>query len=96
MFRDLSEESGPQLTQRTTPTHTSVITTITPARISAGRAAMIHRFWAMAAAAVLSHCMGPVAAAVAGEPQGLEGLAVLDGEPEIPGLRLDLAKLWAD
>ncbi|WP_216922890.1 Uma2 family endonuclease [Synechococcus sp. CCAP 1479/9] len=29
-----------------------------------------------------------------GEPQRLEGLAVLDGEPELPGLRLDLAELW--
>ncbi len=30
-----------------------------------------------------------------GEPQQLEGLAVLDGAPELPGLRLDLAELWA-
>jgi Uma2 family endonuclease len=30
-----------------------------------------------------------------GEPQRLEGLAVLDGEPELPALRLDLAELWA-
>ncbi len=31
-----------------------------------------------------------------GEPQRLEGLAVLDGEPGLPGLRLDLAELWDD
>lgn len=34
-----------------------------------------------------------------GEPQRLEGLAVLavlDGEPEPPALRLDLAEMWAD
>jgi Uma2 family endonuclease len=30
-----------------------------------------------------------------GEPQRLEGPAVLDGEPELPALRLDLAELWA-
>jgi Uma2 family endonuclease len=30
-----------------------------------------------------------------GEPQRLEGLAVLHGEPELPALRLDLAELWA-
>jgi Uma2 family endonuclease len=29
-----------------------------------------------------------------GEPQRLEGLAVLDGEPELPGLRLELEKIW--
>jgi Uma2 family endonuclease len=30
-----------------------------------------------------------------GEPQRLEGLTVLEGEPELPGLQLDLAELWA-
>lgn len=30
-----------------------------------------------------------------GVPQRLEDLTVLDGEPELPALRLDLAELWA-
>ena len=30
-----------------------------------------------------------------GEPQRLEGLAALEGEPQLPGLRLDLNELWA-
>ena len=30
-----------------------------------------------------------------GEPQRLEGLAALDGEPELPGLGLELAEIWA-
>jgi Uma2 family endonuclease len=29
-----------------------------------------------------------------GEPQRLEGLAVLEGEPELPGLRLELEEIW--
>ncbi|MBD2548799.1 Uma2 family endonuclease [Microcystis elabens FACHB-917] len=29
-----------------------------------------------------------------GEPQRLKGLAVLDGEPELPGLRLELEEIW--
>jgi Uma2 family endonuclease len=30
-----------------------------------------------------------------GEPQQLDEVAALNGEPELPGLRLDLAELWA-
>jgi Uma2 family endonuclease len=30
-----------------------------------------------------------------GEPLQLEGVATLNGEPEFPGLRLDLGELWA-
>ena len=30
-----------------------------------------------------------------GEPQQLDGVATLNGDPELPGLRLDLAELWA-
>ncbi len=29
-----------------------------------------------------------------GEPQRLEGLAVLEGEPALPGLRLELEEIW--